>query len=209
MKYLFGASGHAKAVVDILCSLTKIEISGIFDDDENIKGFLDIPFLGRYDKKLNTNNNDEFLISIGNNKNRKYVTTLLMGKYFNAISSKSYVSKTAVLGVGNAIMPFAVVNAYAAIGDHCIINTSAIIEHDCKIMDFVHISPGAIVTGNVEVGEGSHIGTGAKIIPNIKIGKWSVIGAGSVILKDVPDYAVVVGNPGRIVKFNLPEINEN
>jgi acetyltransferase EpsM len=37
---------------------------------------------------------------------------------------------------------------------------------------------------------------------NITIGKWAMVGAGAVIIRDVPDYAVVVGNPGRVVKMN-------
>jgi acetyltransferase EpsM len=37
---------------------------------------------------------------------------------------------------------------------------------------------------------------------NIRIGKWVMIGAGAVIIRDVPDFAVVVGNPGRIIKIN-------
>ena len=55
------------------------------------------------------------------------------------------------------------------------------------------------------MGEGTHIGAGATIIPNLKIGKWATIGAGAVVIKDVPDYAVVVGNPGRIIKIGNGE----
>ena len=54
----------------------------------------------------------------------------------------------------------------------------------------------------VEVGTGSHIGAGAVVIPEIKIGKWCIIGAGTVVIKDVPDYAVVVGNPGKVIRIN-------
>lgn len=36
----------------------------------------------------------------------------------------------------------------------------------------------------------------------VKIGKWVTIGAGTVVLNDVPDYAVIVGNPGKIIKYN-------
>ena len=52
------------------------------------------------------------------------------------------------------------------------------------------------------VGEGAHVGIGACVIQDIKIGKWATIGAGAVIIDDVPDYAVVVGNPGKIIKYN-------
>ena len=45
------------------------------------------------------------------------------------------------------------------------------------------------------------IGIGAIIIPETSIGKWVTIGAGAVVIRDVPDYAVVVGNPGKIIKY--------
>jgi len=83
-----------------------------------------------------------------------------------------------------------------------IINTNASVDHDCKIHDFAHISPQVGLAGGVEIGEGTHIGIGACIIQNITIGKWATIGAGTVVLKNVPDYAVVVGNPGKIIKYN-------
>ena len=52
------------------------------------------------------------------------------------------------------------------------------------------------------VGEGTQIGINATIRQGINIGKWATIGAGAVIVKDVPDYAVVVGNPGKIIRYN-------
>jgi acetyltransferase EpsM len=53
----------------------------------------------------------------------------------------------------------------------------------------------------VEVGEGTMIGIGAVIIQGIKIGKWTIIGAGAVVVNDIPDYAMVVGVPGKIIKY--------
>ena len=97
-------------------------------------------------------------------------------------------------------MPKVVVNSGTKIGKHCIINSAAVVEHDYVIDDFVHVSPNATLTGGVEVGEGTYIGAAAVVIPNITIGKWVTIGA--VIINDVPDYAVVVGNPGKIINYN-------
>lgn len=54
-----------------------------------------------------------------------------------------------------------------------------------------------------EVGNDVWIGNGARIMSGIKIGDGAIIGAGAVISKDVPDYAVVVGNPGRITRFRF------
>jgi acetyltransferase-like isoleucine patch superfamily enzyme len=49
------------------------------------------------------------------------------------------------------------------------------------------------------VKRGASIGSNATILPGITIGKQATIGAGAVVTKDVPDYAIVAGVPGRIV----------
>ncbi|AAD35754.1 serine acetyltransferase [Thermotoga maritima MSB8] len=52
-----------------------------------------------------------------------------------------------------------------------------------------------------DVGENVMIGTGAKILGPIRVGNNAVVGANAVVLEDVPDGAVVVGVPARIVKW--------
>ncbi|NIV15031.1 MAG: N-acetyltransferase, partial [Aliifodinibius sp.] len=46
---------------------------------------------------------------------------------------------------------------------------------------------------------GASVGANATIVCGITIGRFAFIGAGAVVTKDVPEYALVVGNPGRIV----------
>lgn len=48
---------------------------------------------------------------------------------------------------------------------------------------------------------GAAIGANSTIVCGITIGRWAMIGSGSVVTKDVPDYALVVGNPGRIIGY--------
>ncbi|WP_241004259.1 acyltransferase [Conexibacter sp. SYSU D00693] len=52
----------------------------------------------------------------------------------------------------------------------------------------------------VKIGDKTNIGLGAMVLPGVTIGVNCVIGAGAVVVSDVPDNAVVVGNPGRIVR---------
>ena len=51
------------------------------------------------------------------------------------------------------------------------------------------------------VKQGASIGSGATILANVVIGEHALIGAGAVVTKDVPAYAVVAGNPGRVVRY--------
>jgi virginiamycin A acetyltransferase len=59
---------------------------------------------------------------------------------------------------------------------------------------------------SLEVGNDVWIGANAVILPEVNsIGDGAVIGAGAVVNRDVPPYAVVLGNPARVVKFRFPE----
>ena len=55
------------------------------------------------------------------------------------------------------------------------------------------------IKGEVVIREGCFIGVNAIILPNVTLGKCAVVGAGSVVTKDVPDYAIVGGNPAKIL----------
>lgn len=48
---------------------------------------------------------------------------------------------------------------------------------------------------------GCSIGANATILPGVTIGKKAMVGAGSVVTKDVPDFAVVVGNPAKLIRY--------
>lgn len=196
---LFGASGHGKVVQDIGLSID-IEVEVFIDDNPKTKYLNEIPV--ELPQEMLKYKNNDFIISIGNNNNRKIISERVKKTYTKLIHKTAIVSKEATVLEGTVVMAGVIINSGSFIGKHVIVNTASVIEHDCKIDDFVHVSPNATIAGNVEIGEGTHIGSGAIVIPNVVIGKWAVIGAGAVIIKDVPDYAVVVGNPGKIIKYN-------
>lgn len=196
--YLYGASGHAKVIIEIL-ELNGIRVKGLFDDNPAIKELLAYSCFGPL---LNPGEVDELIISIGDNRLRKSISERFSINYGNAIHPAAKLSNRSQIGSGTVVMGNAIINTGTSVGKHVIINTSASIDHDCNIKDYVHISPNATMCGGVTIGEGAHIGAAAVIIQNIKVGKWVTIGAGSVIIADVPDYAVVVGNPGKIIKYH-------
>ncbi len=196
--YIYGASGHGKVIIEILEGLG-YTLMGLYDDDPRKIILLDYKVSN--DKEILKLEGLNWIIGIGNNVIRKKIAESNLLIYGLAIDSGANISQRIQIGKGVTVMPGVSVNSSTVIGNHVIINTNASVDHDCIISDYVHISPNVTLCGGVNVGEGTHIGAGATIIPGIKIGKWAKIGAGSVIIKDVPDYATVVGNPGKIIEI--------
>lgn len=57
----------------------------------------------------------------------------------------------------------------------------------------------------VSIGHDAWIGHGAVILPGKRVGIGAVVGAGAIVSHDVPDYAICVGNPGRVLRYRFPE----
>ena len=197
---LYGASGHCKVIIELLLSSDKFKINSIIDDNENTKNVFNYDV--KHSKQFEFKHDLNYFISIGNNRVRKNLANRLNVNFQVLIHPYSRVSSLEVIiGKGSVIMVGAIINPFVRIGEQCIINSGAIVEHDCKIGDYAHVCPGANLAGGVVVGEGTMIGIGAVVIQGIKIGRWAIIGAGAVIVNDVPDFAIVVGVPGKIIKY--------
>lgn len=57
-----------------------------------------------------------------------------------------------------------------------------------------------LICKEILIKKGAWIGAGASILPGVCIGKYAIVGAGAIVTKDVPDYAVAVGIPAKVVK---------
>jgi acetyltransferase-like isoleucine patch superfamily enzyme len=100
------------------------------------------------------------------------------------------------------------------IGNNVKIHANAYIAQFTVIEDDVFMAPGVTVANDIHPGcafsaqcmrgptikRGAQIGVNVTLLPFITIGEHAVIGSGTVVTKDVPPYAVVCGNPGRVVK---------
>ena len=62
----------------------------------------------------------------------------------------------------------------------------------------------------VTVKQGAWIGAGATVLPGVTVGKYAIVGAAAVVTHDVPDHAVVVGNPAKVIKtLDAAKFNTN
>ena len=195
---IYGASGHGKVIIDIIRSING-KITSVYDDNKAVNKVYGFDVSHELTLEIL---NCGTVLAIGDNSIRKKVAASFKGNISKAlVHASSEVSESAEISNGTVVMANSSINADVKIGSHCIINTGAVVEHDCILSDYVHISPNSALAGNVEIGEGTHVGIGAVVIPGIKIGSWVKIGAGAVIINDIPDFAVVVGNPGKIIKY--------
>jgi len=116
------------------------------------------------------------------------------------------------IGKNCKIEPYVYIEGGVVIGDNCKIKPFVFIPTGVTIEDGVFIGPNVTFTNDkyprvhgdwklleTRVKRGASIGANCVILPGLTIGEYALVGAGSVVTKNVPDHAVVAGNPGRVI----------
>lgn len=135
--------------------------------------------------------------------------------HYAQVREHANVGENCVVGRG------AYIGAGVEVGDHCKIQNYALVYEPASLANGVFIGPAVVLTNDqfpravnpdgspksasewepvgVTVKEGASIGAKSVCIAPLVIGAWALVGSGSTVVKDVPDYALVVGNPARQV----------
>jgi dTDP-4-amino-4,6-dideoxygalactose transaminase/acetyltransferase-like isoleucine patch superfamily enzyme len=136
------------------------------------------------------------------------------------------------IGDETKIGAFVEIQKNASIGNRCKISSHTFVCEGVVIEDNVFIGHGVMFINDLypratnpngelqtevdwkveptRIGRGASIGSNATILSNVKVGENAIVGAGSVVTKDVPPFAVVAGNPARVLRYlqQPPKINE-
>jgi acetyltransferase-like isoleucine patch superfamily enzyme len=129
----------------------------------------------------------------------------------------------AIIGSNGVLGKGVYIDEDVVVGDNVKIQNRASIYKHCTIEDGVFVGPHVCFTndvrprainpdgspksphdwklGSTHVRRGASIGAGSIILPNRMIGSFALIGAGSVVTRDVPDHALVFGNPALLVGY--------
>ncbi|MCG2787729.1 MAG: NeuD/PglB/VioB family sugar acetyltransferase [Anaerolineae bacterium] len=198
---IYGAGGHAKAVMEMVQAIGAHRIAGILDDNPALAGksVLGISVLGG--RGLLALLREKGLMLAANGvggildiavRVRLFELQESAGFSFPALAHpRATVEASASISDGVQVFANAYVGSSALLHPRCMVNTGAIVSHDCEIGRYTHIAPGAMLAGHVHVGERSLVGMGVTTAIGIKIGNGVRIGNGAVVYADVPDKTIV------------------
>ena len=126
--------------------------------------------------------------------------------HFTHIMSNCQIGKDCSLGQNVVVSP------HVELGNNVKVQNNVSIYTGVKCEDDVFLGPSCVFTNiinprsaiirrdqyqNTTIKKGASIGANATIICGIEIGEYALIGAGTVVNKNVPNYALIVGNPGK------------
>ncbi|OBX27188.1 sugar O-acyltransferase (sialic acid O-acetyltransferase NeuD family) [Gelidibacter algens] len=210
---IYGASGHAKMIVDSIQKNHTYAMKGFIDSykliNEVVFGHSIIGDLKQLPDIVKQLNIEGIVIGIGDNSTRKAAYQKIKKiapqlEFVSIIHPSATIALDVSIPEGTVIMPNAVINANAKVGRFCILNTASTLGHDCKMADFSSLASGVTVAGSVQIGAGSAVCLGATIIQNLTIGDNTVIGAGSLVLKSIGNNKMAYGAPIHTIKDRSP-----
>lgn len=208
---VFGAGGFGREVHFLIEQINRVkpsfEFIGYFDDGI-AKGKIinNYPVLGGINELNQYPDDLSLAVAVGDPVIKKKIIEKIEN---NRITFPTLIHPSAIignpeftkLGKGCIICAGVIITVNINIGDFVILNLSCTVGHDTNIGDYSSFMPTINISGEVNIDKCVYVGTGAKIINQLTIGENAIIGAGAVIIRNVPNYATVVGNPGKIIKI--------
>jgi len=209
-----GAGTYGSVYHKYLSNFNEFEVSGFVDDDpakigQMLNG-LKIICETRNFTKLKELYIEGVFCPIGNNKTRQ---SLLKDYLSNGFQTPSFIHESVIIsddlkvGIGVYILPGTIIMPFVEIHDFVMISMGVKIAHHTILHDASFLSAGVNMGANIDFGACAFAGIGSTITTGVKtIGDYATIGAGTVIIHNVPAHAVMVGNPGRLMRFGEKKI---
>jgi acetyltransferase-like isoleucine patch superfamily enzyme len=179
-------AGGGVQIIDILLDDHTASAIRIYDDDERAQGsdVLGVPVVGTLDRLLSDHLDglvDSAVIAVGSISPReklykKYSSSTLA--FPNIISSKSTISRSALLGKGNVILPYVYIGPRACICNNNYFTTATVLNHDSIVGSHCYFSTSVSIAGRVSIGDRVRLDTACSVTADAVIVADSLIGPG-------------------------------
>ncbi len=213
---IIGAGTYGEVYLSYL-SEAKVEVIGFIDDDSGLEGRVigGYPVLGNRAQLEDLKQKykiEAVYCPIGNNKSR---VEILKAVKKIGIRTPNYIHPSVIIAPdvqisdqGVYILANTQVMPHVSIDEYVMISASANISHHSHLSEGVFVSTGVNLGANIRLDKFAYIGSGSTIMTGVhSIGYDSLIGAGSVVIRDVPDYAIMVGVPAKVMKYKDSQLN--
>lgn len=208
---VLGSGAAARMVGGMLKADDTIELVGFTDANSARHGQMlcGLPILGSDDllPGLRRRGVSHAVIAAGEPRLRQRLAAMLHEFDFelaNAIHPHAFLAPEVHLGSGIIVLPGAVLMDNPSIGDNVFIGQAATIGHDAVVGRDCLVGGRSAIGAGVSVGEATLIGWASIIGPRHRVGTGAVIASGANVMSDMPDHAVVAGNPARVVQVREP-----
>ncbi len=206
------AGQSARLLGEILRRLPAFDCVGYLDDDPAKQGktYYDLPVLGGFDllPRLKGEGVVGGLPILGDLGLRLGMFALLERNGLEAITAiepSVVAASDLVIGKGGLISFGTVVLNHVEIAPYAFIGSGVKILHDVTIAQNCVVGGGSVIGSTSMIGENFACGVGCVIRSGgVRVGRNVQLAAGTVVLRDVPDNAFVIGNPGRVIRYQDP-----
>jgi len=207
--FVFGASDHARVIIDIVELVGKYRIVGLFDSYKP-KGYRTAGYevLGDESDLIEASRKwglCQGIVGVGDNATRRRIAYTLRAqipkiKFVTAVHPSATLSREVRLGQGALVMAKCYVGLNTDVGEGAVIATNSIFEHDGVMGEYATLGAGTTTGGRVTMGASTAVCLGCTIIHGMTIGRDTVIGSGSIVINDIPSGVVAYGSPARVIR---------
>ncbi len=210
-----GGQGNGAIVAQIVEDLNSVdrqwEIVGFLNDREvePINGY---PILGKVDSDsvapyLLDENVYFFYSLISLKLNYKWLSKLHdlgipISRFATVVHPTAVVSKDAVLGKNVCVHALSIIGPNTRVGNFVQLFGHAMLGHNSQVDDYAYVTSNSVVGAYAHLKQGAFLGINSTTLDRVTLGEWSIVGQHSNVIRDVPDYAIVVGNPAREIGRN-------
>jgi sugar O-acyltransferase (sialic acid O-acetyltransferase NeuD family) len=212
---VIGASNALREVKGIVAAINlaqpTYEIIGALDDSEALLGteVAGVPVMGPLSMAVTLPSDLCFVFAVGSQSTqliRDEIFTKLEispSRFPALIHPKADIDPTSEIGHGCIIHPGACLGPGSVLSDFAILAVNSALGPDSLVKEFAMVTSLVLVLSRAVVGRMAFVGSLTCILEDVHIGDFSRVGVGSVVSRNIPENAIAMGNPARVLGKNM------